>query len=86
MSEKKPPAAEVKLEPWSSKCEGYKQVYNGFRDGRYNAFTYKPKDIWLDHAVYQQYDLTRFRTNIARIAKAYIKGKLNNELFFNQFV
>ena len=85
MSEKKPPA-EKTAEKWSSKCEAYKKVYKGFRNGTYNANSYKPKDVWLDDPIYQKYDLTRFRSNIGRIAMAYIKGIINNNFFFNQFV
>ena len=63
---------------WSSKCAAYIKLYKQFRDGTIDPFNYVPRNVWLSDPLYTQYDLTRFRTNISRMAKVAIGGNYSN--------
>ena len=74
---------ESKVEKWSNKCAAYKKLYQQFRDGTFNPLKYTPKAIHESDSIYMQYDLNRFRSNIARVAAGAIEGMLKYSFIFH---
>ena len=61
-------------EKWSQKCAAAKRVHQLFDEGSLDPDNYDLKGLWESDELFQQYNINRFRTNVARIAKQHSIG------------
>ena len=61
-------------EKWAT-SKALKQLNTDLRDGTINPHNYKPKDIYESREVYQQYEKTKFKSNMERAVQKFINGK-----------